>query len=65
MLPELTDCLLNVCVARDGQMREWALVSVTTLVTTFVTTFVTTPVTTSEHDVTGRMEIMAQGFRSW
>ena len=61
MLPELTDCLLNVCVARDGQMREWALVSVTTLVTTFVTT----PVTTSEHDVTGRMEIMAQGFRSW
>ena len=53
--------MLNVCVARDGQMREWALVSVTTLVTTFVTT----PVTTSEHDVTGRMEIMAQGFRSW
>ena len=60
MLPELTDCLLNVCVARDGQMREWGLVSVTSLVTTFVTR----PVTTSEHDVTGRMEIMAHGFRS-
>ena len=55
-MPELTDCLLNVCVARDGQMREWGLVSVTTFETTFVTT--------SERDVTGRMEIMVQGFRS-
>ena len=42
LMPELSDCLLNVCVAHDGQMRVWGLVSVTTFVTT------------SERDVTSR-----------
>ena len=44
--------MLNVCVARDGQMRERGLVSVTTFVTT------------SERDVTGTNEIISKGSRS-
>ena len=56
-MSELSDRLLNVCVARDGQMRERGLVSVTTFVTTFVTT--------SERDVTAsRNQIISKGSRS-